>query len=121
MMKRILIGASLALGTATMIAPASAQVNVPVQGGLINVAVTDVTVDALNNNNLLNDVEITALNNLLNNNQLVLQVPIGIAANVCNVAANVLAQGGGLTDGKCTATAPNQAFANLVKRRLPRN
>jgi hypothetical protein len=48
--------------------PAAAQP--VVTGGLVNITVTDV----------------------LNDNQVNVQVPIGIAANVCGVQANVLAQ-----------------------------
>jgi hypothetical protein len=57
----------LAVGAA---APASAQP--VVTGGLVNITIFDV----------------------LNNNDVSVQVPIGVAANVCGVQANVLAQGG---------------------------
>lgn len=58
-----------ALSLGAFAAPAMAQGPV-FTGGLVNITVTDV----------------------LNGNQVNVQVPIGIAANVCNVAANVLAQ-----------------------------
>ncbi len=58
-----------ALSLGAFAAPAMAQGPV-VTGGLVNITVTDV----------------------LNNNQVAVQVPIGIAANLCNVQANVLAQ-----------------------------
>jgi hypothetical protein len=47
-------------------------------------------------------VEINIIN-ALNNNQISLQVPIGVAANVCGVQANVLAQGGVQEPVDCTA------------------
>lgn len=87
-------------------------------GGLVTVQVTDVEIlkNSLNNN----DVDI--LNNLLNNNQVSvpvnLQVPIGIAATVCDVSANVLAQqakGGGAT---CTAQNSSRALGSSISRQL---
>ncbi len=117
MMKRLLIGASLALGTATMVAPASAQVNVPVQGGLVNVAVGDVILQ-----DILTDIEITALNDLdiLNDNQIIVQVPIGIAANVCNVSAAVLARQAA-DAAQCDASSGSQALAQAIRKQHLRN
>jgi hypothetical protein len=40
---------------------------------------------------------------VLNDNQINVQVPIGVAANVCGVQANVLAQGGIQEPVDCTA------------------
>ena len=60
----------LAAGVAST---ADAQVN---QNGLVNVAITDTTV----------------------------QVPVGVAANVCGVAVNVLANAVNAADVSCTAT-----------------
>jgi hypothetical protein len=54
-------------------APAGAQVR---QEGLVNVAITDTTV----------------------------QVPVGVAANICGVAVNVLATAANVGDVDCTAT-----------------
>ena len=56
----------------------------------------------------LPDREMMALINIfvtdvLNNNQVNVQVPIGVAANVCGVQANVLAQGGVQEPVDCTA------------------
>ena len=62
-------------------APALAQN----QGGLVNVNVSDISVDltrVISDNNLNVQVPVAA----------VVQVPIGIAANVCNVSAAVLAR-----------------------------
>lgn len=48
-----------------------------------------------------------------------LQVPVGIAANVCGVAANVLAQDKSGPDGAtCEATTTSEAFNNLVQKNL---
>lgn len=61
-------------------APASAHPPV-FAGGLVNITIFDV----------------------LNENQINVQVPIGVAANVCGVQANVLAQGGIQEPVDCTA------------------
>ena len=53
-----------------------------ITGGLVNITITDV----------------------LNNNQVNVQVPIGVAANVCGVAANVLAQGNVSQPVSCTSS-----------------
>jgi hypothetical protein len=77
----------LAAGLATTgllaagIAAPSASAQPVVTGGLVNVTVTDV----------------------LSNDQINVQVPIGVAATVCGVQANVLAQGGIQEPVDCTA------------------
>ena len=110
--------AALSVGTVGVSAPALSQVALPVQGGLVNVAipVAAETGDVNILSGFLNNVEVNALNELLKNSQVIVQVPIGVAANVCNIAANVLAQGGGLTDGKCTAATGSQALAQAVRK-----
>jgi hypothetical protein len=55
----------------------------PHQSGLVNVAVVDNTV----------------------------QIPIGVAANVCDVAVNVLATATATSPANCTAVAPATAFS----------
>ncbi len=87
--------------------PATAQ-----QAGLVNVEVGDVTVL----NDFLNDTQIAALNNL--NVPITVQVPIGIAANVCDVSANVLAQQAKNGGATCTAESGSQALAQSVNRQL---
>jgi hypothetical protein len=67
------------------VAPASAQPPV-VTGGLVNITIVDV----------------------LNNNEVNVQVPIGVAANVCGVQANVLAQGGIQEPVDCTAATTQE-------------
>jgi hypothetical protein len=74
----VLATGALSLGLA---GPASAKGPL-VKGGLVNVTVTDV----------------------LNNAQVNVQIPIGVAANVCGVQANVLAQGGMQLPVDCTAS-----------------
>jgi hypothetical protein len=72
--------ATTGLLAAGIAAPSAAAAPV-VTGGLVNVTVTDV----------------------LSHDQINVQVPIGVAANVCGVQANVLAQGGLQEPIDCTA------------------
>ena len=104
MRKLMIAAAALALGTT----PALAQNN---QQGLVAVNITDVSVL----NNFLNESQIAALNNL--NVPITVQAPIGVAANVCNVSAAVLAQGGP-AGGSCEATSGSRALAQLANRQL---
>lgn len=73
----VLATGALSLGLA---GPASAKGPL-VTGGLVNVTVTDVLTGPVN-----------------------VQIPIGVAANVCGVQANVLAQGGIQEPVDCTAS-----------------
>lgn len=74
-----------ALGTGAVAAPA-ASAQPLITGGLVNITITD----------------------LLNNNQVSVQVPIGVAANVCGVQANVLAQGNYTSPVDCTSSNTQQ-------------
>ncbi len=90
-MKRIiasLIVAALMVALTAM--PALAQQN---QTGLVNVGVD------LDNNNILTQ------------NEVIVAVPVGIAANVCDVNANVLALQ--LRDGGASCTATSNAIADI--------
>ena len=109
-MRNLMMAGALALGTVAMVSPAAAQVQVP--NGLVNVTVGNVILQ-----DILTDVEITALNDLdvLNNNQIQVQVPIGIAANVCGVSAAVLGRAG--TAAACEATSGSQALAQQIRKR----
>ena len=72
---------AIAAGAALFSAPAMAQQ----QGGLVNVNVSDITVDLnriISDNNITAQVPVNAI----------VAVPVGIAANVCNVSAAVLAR-----------------------------
>ncbi len=85
-MRRVISGLSAFLVMAMIIAftavPALAQ-----QRGLVNV-----------------DVDVT-------DNVLIVQVPIGVAANICGVDANILAQQRGQQDVACEANADSTADA----------
>jgi len=72
---------STAVMAVTVAAPASAHPPLFKTGGLVNITIIDV----------------------LNNNQISVQVPIGVAANVCGVQANVLAQANTQAPVDCTA------------------
>nr|MBA2536333.1 hypothetical protein [Actinomycetota bacterium] len=71
---------STAVMAVTVAAPASAHPPL-FTGGLVNITIMDV----------------------LNENQISVQVPIGVAANVCGVQANVLAQANTQAPVDCTA------------------
>lgn len=75
--------AASAMSFGAVAGPAAAQP--VVTGGLVNITIT----------------------NVLNNNQVNVQVPIGVAANVCGVSANVLAQNTGQTVS-CTSSTTQQ-------------
>ena len=108
-MRKMMMAGALALGTASLAIPATAQVQVP--SGLVNVTVGNVVLE-----NILTDVEINALNDLdvLNNNQIQVQVPIGIAANVCGVSAAVI--GKSTSNPVCTAQSGSQALAQAIRK-----
>lgn len=114
-MKTLMISAALAAGVAM---PAAAQVAtdpvVQAPAGLIPVTVGNVILQ-----DILTDVEITALNDLdlLNDNQIVVQVPVSVAANVCNVAVSVLAGNKSAGEG-CTATSGSDALARVIRQRI---
>lgn len=111
-MRKMMIAAALAAAAS----PAVAQ-NVSVGGGLVDVTVQDVNVlnDSLNDNQI----------EILNNNNIAVpihvQVPIGIAANVCGVNANVIAQAI-KQDGnyECTATSGSSALGQQILRQKVR-
>ena len=92
--------------------PALAQVNTGRGNGLVAVNVQDVSIL----NNFLNNDQISALNNL--GVPITVQVPIGVAANVCNVSAAVLAkQAAGAAP--CDAKSGSKALAqNIITQKL---
>ena len=98
---RKMLFAAAALAAAT---PAVAQVNVG--GGLVDVTIQNL--DILKN--FLNNAQIAALNNVTV--PVTVQVPIGVAANVCGVDANVLAQQRKTGDATCTARNGSRALSN---------
>lgn len=111
MRKMMIAAGALALCTT----PALAQ-NVDLSGGLVDVTVQDVSIL----NNFLNDAQIAALNEL--NVPITVQVPVGVAANVCDVSANVLAQQRKNGTAECTAENGSRALAQqVVRQRLSQN
>lgn len=87
-------------------APALAQ-----NSGLVVVELTNV--DVLNNlaqNLKVNVTDISALNNV--------SVPIGLAAAICDVNANVLAQQKKTGGSKCTATNSTSALQKAVQTKM---
>lgn len=109
MIKTRALAVAVAAAGLSISTPGFTQANT--QGGLVNVAIGDVSVL----NNFLNDSQIAALNNL--NVPITVQVPIGVAANVCNVSAAVLARSGP-AGGKCTAESGSQALASAVTQQM---
>lgn len=90
--------------TACGIQPAEAQ-----QSGLVNVDISNVANNIARNINVdVSQIPVTV------------QAPIGIAANVCGVNANVLAQQG-TGAAQCTATSTSNALDNLVQRQIKSN
>ena len=96
----------LAAGAAFMTAPAVAQQ----QSGLVNVNVSDIQVDLqriISDNNISAQIPVNAI----------VSVPVGIAANVCNVSAAVLArQAAGAAPCDATnQTASHNEIASLAR------
>jgi hypothetical protein len=78
------------------------------QEGLVNVNISNVANDLAKN--LKVDVSQIPVS---------VQVPVGVAANVCNVDANVLAQQKqGADAAQCDASTTNQALNQVVQRQL---
>jgi hypothetical protein len=119
MRKLLTAAAALSLIAGPMAGVASAQGGnvLNQQGGLVNVNVANVAIL----NDFLNESQIEILTNFANNNNvsveapITVQAPINVAAQVCGVAVNVLAQGGP-SNNECTAEQGSQALADLVMR-----
>jgi hypothetical protein len=86
---------------------AAAPVAMAQQSGLVNVEISNVANDIARN--LSVDVSQIPVS---------VQVPVGVAANVCGVAANVLAQQKGATSGGCTAKNSSTALNEVVQKQL---
>ncbi len=97
---------AIAAGAALMSGPAFAQA----QGGLVNVNVSDIEVElerVISDNNITAQVPVNAI----------VSVPVGIAANICNVSAAVLARQAS-DAAPCNATnetASNNEIASLAR------
>ena len=102
-MRKLMITA--ALGAALATAPAAAQIQA---GNLVNVNVSQILIeDILSDNNV--DVDVTA--------PITVQLPISVAANVCDVAVNVLAkQAKGGNTATCNAESKSDALSQQVVR-----
>jgi hypothetical protein len=108
-MRNILIAAA---AVAAVASPAFAQVNTGSGNGLVAVNIQDVSVL----NNFLNNDQISALNGL--SLPITVQVPIGVAANVCNVSAAVLAKQAA-DAAPCDAKSGSKALAqNVITQKL---
>ena len=83
------------------------------QGGLVNVNVTNL--DLLRN--FANNNEISILDGANVTVPIIIQAPISVAAAVCGVAVNVLAQGGP-SNSTCDATSGSAALTDLAIRQI---
>jgi hypothetical protein len=109
-MRKIMIAAAIA--AATTATPVIAQVNTGSGNGLVAVNIQNV--DILKN--FLNDTQVSALNNVTV--PVTVNVPIGVAANVCNVSAAVLAKQAA-DAAPCDAKSGSKALAqNFVSQVL---
>lgn len=106
----ILKASAAALGMTTLFAaPLYAQAANPTvnANNLVNVNIENVANDLAEN--LSVNVEDIPVN---------VQLPIGVAANVCNVAANVLASDNKSDAAECDAKTTSQALNQAVKKNL---
>lgn len=106
-MKTISLAAAAFVIAASTVAPALAQ-NVNANN-LVNVNISNVANDLAKNLkvNVQDLIDLGAV-----------QVPIGVAANVCNVQANVLASDNKGDGASCDATTTSQALSQIVQRQL---
>lgn len=100
MVRTTLLTASISL--ALISGPALAQ-----QSGLVNVDIKNVA------NNLARDLNVN-----VSQIPVTVQVPVGVAAAICGVDANVLAQQKKNGDAACTANNTSQALTQAVQRQL---
>lgn len=109
-MRKMMIAAAALAAVAT---PGLAQVNTGSGNGLVAVNIQDVSIL----NNFLNNDQIAALNNL--GVPITVQVPVGVAANVCNISAAVLANQKGTGAAPCDAKTGSKALAqNVITQKL---
>ena len=106
MRKLTLAVASAALACST--APALAQ-----NSGLVVVDLSGANLELLNN--LAQNLNISDVNVLRN---VQVQVPVGLAAAICDVNANVLAQQRKTGGSKCTAVNQTSALTNAVRQKM---
>lgn len=107
---KVSILAAAALAATMAAAPALAQNANVNANNLVNVNISNVA------NDLARDLKVN-VQDLIDIGSV--QVPVGVAANVCNVAANVLAQQKNSPQGAaCDATTTSQALNQIVQRQL---
>src|SRR3982751_3620105 len=110
-MRKMMIAAAVAV--AALPTPAIGQVNTGSGNGLVAVNIQDVSIL----NNFLNNDQIAALNGL--SVPVTVQVPVGVAANVCNISAAVLAGQRGTGAAPCDAKTGSKALAqNVITQKL---
>ena len=108
-MRKLMIAAAALAATTT---PVLAQVNTGSGNGLVAVNIQDVSIL----NNFLNKDQITALSGL--SVPVTVQVPVGVAANVCNISAAVLAKQAA-DAAPCDAKSGSKALAqNVITQKL---
>ena len=77
------------------------------QSGLVNVDIRNVANNIAKNINVdVSQIPVTV------------QAPIGVAATVCNVAANVLGEQAASGGGSCTAQTTSTALEQIVQRQI---
>ena len=106
-MRKMMIAAALAAGTALIATPATAQL-VQAPAGLVVVNLGDITLtDILSSN----EIDVLRNANVLSGNNVA--VPVSIAAAVCGLQVGVLAQQKSRTGG-CTADSENGGVDQLT-------
>lgn len=98
------LAASAALAMSLAAVPALAQQ----QEGLVNVNLGDVVLQEI-----ASDINVD-----VSQIPVTVQVPVGVAANVCGVNANVLAEQKKAGDATCDATSTSQALNQVVQRQI---
>lgn len=78
------------------------------QEGLVNVSLGDVVLSEIAKNISVDVSQIP----------ISVQVPVGVAANVCNVDANILAEQKKAGDATCEAESTSQALEQVVQRQM---
>jgi len=78
------------------------------QEGMVSVNISNIKADIAKDI----DVDVSTLN------EDVIEVPVGVAANVCGVDANTLAQQKNAGEAACEATTTSQALNQAVKKKM---
>jgi hypothetical protein len=99
---RTLLAAALMVGVGSTVTMSAQE-----QSGLINVTLTNVA------NNIARDLNIE-----VSQVPVTVQAPIGVAANVCGVDANVLAQQRKEGNTNCDAKTTSRALNQIVQRQI---